>query len=1106
MPSSSAIKFNLLADTGFSDTDKLTSSGLIEVLGLEPGPNNTWQYSLDYGRTWSSSRPVASTIPGLKVELFEGIGFTGTLRSTRAETTINFADSYDTRYGGDGDTFSLRLTGQIQAYTNGTNSFKIGSDDGVRVWVNGQLVVDSWRDRGTTFDKFNVPGLTQGEWYDLKIEYYENGGGAALQLRNIDDTFVTALRSIPVDSTSGTNVNPSGTSIATNGRNLIDLPSGVYADGQVRVRQEVVAALPTENLIQNGSFEKGWVGTSWTGLTSLPGWKTADRFEIWGKSMTPASDGKYLLEIDYAGALDWISQAVSTVKDATYSLQFDMKSRGGGKESLEVFWRGEKLSTVNTASQNWTTFKFDIRGSGASDELMLKELQSENNGLGSLIDNVRLTVASLPQSLSSANTKPEEFLVPFKLSVDKIAPTVTLNNVGGRDKVVSSNALDRIVTGKAEFGSSVSLSTRIVKTENFGNGQIPDWIKFDIPNSSVANIKFDTINGELDFSATGGRTNLWTSRDNSPMAWVARPTVIQNETWFIESKVRIDKRSQGETIAGITFYDDKNGGFQYGAPSFYLDGWASSGTNVTLQGLGNNTPFVTASNTTTVAGDTAIVYLRSEITEKGATDDYKFFYKKNEADPWIQLGDVYKYSIDNSRAALFFKTGAAKAGGSSFDDLKVGMVNEVVLASNISVNQDGTFSHSLSDAQLKQLCEGAGKVIFATQADQAGNIGRSSDDVFGIDTEVTPVSITSIGGGDGKVSNQVVESGKGPLKFILDQYTGYWSNKLSDLQNYVNKFNPLTSKNKYSVVTDAIDYTDDRGGFAGELNFDRRWPAAEALNVWGTGGINDQFFAKISGDFSIEKEGLYRFRTYNDDGVFLLVDGILVINDSSLHPEQIFTGDINLSAGNHQLELYFFENGGEASLEFSVSAYDSTKKSWGAYKLMGQDSSIKAKSNLDVDNIIEGKGEALSTIYLKLGDNELGSTNTSSDGTFQYRMSNANLALLAASPTGTPLIAYQYDSAGNLSASQSAQVSLSEMPPVVSIQSVGTKDKVVTSNLGGNLVIANGNPNLSASILFDNIELGRIMDDNQGLIKYEFTKENISKIGQGSLKNIIVQQ
>ncbi len=1106
MPSPSTIKFNLLADSGFSDADKLTSSGIIEVLGLEAGPNNTWQYSLDYGRTWSPSLPVASTVPGIKVELFEGIGFTGTLRSTKAETTINFADSYDTRFGGNGDTFSLRLTGQIQAYTNGTNTFKVGSDDGVRVWVNGLLVVDKWRDRGTTFDKFDIPGLTQGEWYDLKIEYYENGGSAALQLRNIDDTFVTALRSIPTGSTSGTNPNLSTTTFATNGRNLIDLPSGVYADGQVRVRQEVVQPLPTENLIQNGSFEKGWVGSSWTGLTSLPGWKTADRFEIWGKSMTPVSDGNYLLEIDYAGALDWISQAVSTVKDATYSLQFDMKSRGGGKESLEVFWRGEKLSTVNTASQNWTTFKFDVRGSGSPDELMLKELQSENNGSGSLIDNVRLIVTSLPQSLSSASTKPEEFLVPFKLAVDKSAPTVTLNNVGGRDKIVSSNALDRIITGKAEFGSTVSLSTRVVKSENFENGQINDWIKFDIPNTNVATIKLDTANGELDFLATGGRTNIWTSRDNAPMAWIARPTVIQNETWFIESKVRIDKRSQGETIAGITFYDDKNGGFQYGAPSFYLDGWASSGTNVTLQGLGNNTPFVTAQNTTTVTGDTAFVYLRSEITEKGASDDYKFFYKKNEADPWIQLGDVYKYSIDNSRAALFYKTGAAKAGGSSFDNLKVGMVNEVVLASNIAVNQDGTFSHSLSDAQLKQLGEGASKVIFATQADQAGNIGRSSEDIFAIDTVIAPVLITSIGGGDGKVSNQVVESGKGPLKFNLDQYTGYWSNKLSDLQNYVNKYNPLTAKNKYSVVTDAIDYTDDLGGFAGELNFDRRWPAAEALKVWGTGGINDQFFVKISGDFSIEKDGMYRFRTYNDDGVFLLVDGKFVISDSTLHPEQIFTGDISLSAGNHQLELYFFENGGEASLEFSVSAYDSTTKSWGAYKLMGQDSSIKAKSNLVVDNLIEGKGEALSPIYLKLGDKELGSTTTSSDGTFQYRMSNANLELLASSPSGSPLVAYQYDFAGNLSTSQSAQASLSEIPPVVLIQSVGTKDKVVTSNLGGNAVIGNGNPNLSTSIVFGDTELGRVMADNQGLFKYELTKENINTIGQGSLKNILVRQ
>ncbi|NDC35811.1 MAG: hypothetical protein EBZ51_10650 [Synechococcaceae bacterium WB9_2_112] len=169
------------------------------------------------GGRHSSQTSTTATIAmgsGVKVELYEGIGFSGLLRSTRTEAKIDFNDSYDTRDGGNGDTFSIRATGQIQAYANGNNTFRIGSDDGVRVWVNGTQVVNSWYDRGTTYDTFTVPALTQGQWYDLVIEFYENGGGAALRLLNADNSVVTALRSVQTSAISGTygnlTLDPSG--------------------------------------------------------------------------------------------------------------------------------------------------------------------------------------------------------------------------------------------------------------------------------------------------------------------------------------------------------------------------------------------------------------------------------------------------------------------------------------------------------------------------------------------------------------------------------------------------------------------------------------------------------------------------------------------------------------------------------------------------------------------------------------------------------------------------------------------------------------------------------------------------------------------------------
>ena len=139
---------------------------------------------------------------GLKVSLYEGKNFE-TLRSNSGESKIDFDDSYDTAKGGDGNTFSIRATGQIQARTNGDNSFAVLSDNGVRVWINGQQVVNNWTDHGATWNSFIISNLVAGEWYDIQIDYYENGGSARLQLADrAGGTPITALRYVPLFDTA----------------------------------------------------------------------------------------------------------------------------------------------------------------------------------------------------------------------------------------------------------------------------------------------------------------------------------------------------------------------------------------------------------------------------------------------------------------------------------------------------------------------------------------------------------------------------------------------------------------------------------------------------------------------------------------------------------------------------------------------------------------------------------------------------------------------------------------------------------------------------------------------------------------------------------------
>ncbi len=76
------------------------------------------------------------------------------------------------------DGFSARWTREV-AFTAGNYRFYVRSDDGARLWVDSQLVVDRWSDPATVH--FGDAYLTGGK-HAVKLEYYENGGVAEVEL------------------------------------------------------------------------------------------------------------------------------------------------------------------------------------------------------------------------------------------------------------------------------------------------------------------------------------------------------------------------------------------------------------------------------------------------------------------------------------------------------------------------------------------------------------------------------------------------------------------------------------------------------------------------------------------------------------------------------------------------------------------------------------------------------------------------------------------------------------------------------------------------------------------------------------------------------------
>ena len=119
---------------------------------------------------------------GLKGEYFKNKDLSGKPELVRIDKKIDFTwamGSPDTTIPP--DEFSVRWTGTLVPSSSGTYTLGFSSDDGVRLWMDGKLLIDSWYDRGASLDVVSTK-LEAGHRYDLKIEYYENTGWAYASL------------------------------------------------------------------------------------------------------------------------------------------------------------------------------------------------------------------------------------------------------------------------------------------------------------------------------------------------------------------------------------------------------------------------------------------------------------------------------------------------------------------------------------------------------------------------------------------------------------------------------------------------------------------------------------------------------------------------------------------------------------------------------------------------------------------------------------------------------------------------------------------------------------------------------------------------------------
>jgi|GEM_PF-340775 len=149
-----------------------------EIIYVGSGP--TMPISVSQPSASSASVSCPSPVTNAFMGCYYNDRNLGDLTLSRTDNSINFdwgGGSPDSRVPS--DNFSARWQGNY-SFNSGNYTFIVTADDGVRLYVDDQLIIDKWKDQPAT--TYTADRTLAAGSHLIKMEYYENGGGAVAKL------------------------------------------------------------------------------------------------------------------------------------------------------------------------------------------------------------------------------------------------------------------------------------------------------------------------------------------------------------------------------------------------------------------------------------------------------------------------------------------------------------------------------------------------------------------------------------------------------------------------------------------------------------------------------------------------------------------------------------------------------------------------------------------------------------------------------------------------------------------------------------------------------------------------------------------------------------
>ena len=159
------VQVQLLPGTNYSVGTQSNANVVIYPSPTAKGTGLTGQYFTNASSTYASS---ANFNPA-------------NLITNRLDPVINFVWGNNTSpIPNGGGYYCVRWTGQVQPQYSETYYFDAYTDDGVKLWVNDQLIIDSWKAQSAHV--YGSIPLQGGVRYNIKMEYFQQTGSAQAHL------------------------------------------------------------------------------------------------------------------------------------------------------------------------------------------------------------------------------------------------------------------------------------------------------------------------------------------------------------------------------------------------------------------------------------------------------------------------------------------------------------------------------------------------------------------------------------------------------------------------------------------------------------------------------------------------------------------------------------------------------------------------------------------------------------------------------------------------------------------------------------------------------------------------------------------------------------